>query len=309
MEQPGGSVNGNGVQVKPWHFDLDLPRNVLNALKTRQPKICILDTAYVISNSNANYKEMFVQEHLPGARHFDISQILKTNPDGSAQFAHPLEFQAYARTLGIDSDCQVITYDHGEHPKSIITATFVWWLFKLYGHSKVTVMNGGLKEWKKFTSNEPTYQPASGPARAIQPGNLKAAWNPKWIITYPDVLSKVQDKKTQIVDSRNVNEYSGAVKPDDAKESGRIKYAINIPTSELISSDGGLKNLQEIKEILKTKKVDGNQPVIVYDNTAIEASALYFSLVQAGYEARLYDDGWKEWAENAPIEYKDRGTQ
>jgi len=257
---------------------------------------------------SSNYKEMYIQEHIPGSRHFDISQILKTLPDGSAQLAHPLEFQAYVRSLGIDDDCQVITYDHGDQSKSIVTATFVWWLFKLYGHSKVTVMNGGLKEWKKYTSSEPSYQAVSGQARAIQGGNFKAGWNPKWIITYPDVLSKVQDKKTQIADSRNANEYIGAIKAPDAKETGRIKYSINVPTADLINPDGGLKNQQEIKELLKAKKIDGSQPVVVYDNTAIEASALYFSMIQAGYDARLYDDGWKEWAENAPIEYKDRGS-
>lgn len=295
----------NSGQFKGVHFDLDLPRYVLNALKNGQPKICILDTAFLADN----YKELYTKEHIPGARHFDIAQILKTLPDGTAQLAHPLEFQSYARSLGIDNDCHVIAYDHSEQSNSVVTATFVWWLFKLYGFTRVTVMNGGLKEWKKFTANEPSFQPISGPAKAVQQGDLKAGWlGPKWIITYPDVLAKVKDRKTQIVDSRNPNEYSGVIKPSDAKESGRIKYAVNVPTSDIINDEGGLKTLTEIKEFFSNKKVDPAQPAIAYDNSALMASALYFSMNQAGYEVRLYDGGWKEWAEKAPVEYKERGT-
>ena len=35
------------------------------------------------------------------------------------------------RSLGVDSDCLVVLYDHGEKDISLMTATFVWWAFKV----------------------------------------------------------------------------------------------------------------------------------------------------------------------------------
>lgn len=132
-------------------FDVDSAGNVLDAMKNKA-KLCLLDTATAV--------QRYYEEHIPGARHFDFSKVTKRTTSGSFEFAHPLDFQTYARSLGVDNDCRIVAYDHSETNGSIATATFAWFMFKLYGHKNVTLMNGGLKEWKKVVK-EPEYQPVS----------------------------------------------------------------------------------------------------------------------------------------------------
>uniref|UniRef100_A0A915JAK2 Uncharacterized protein n=1 Tax=Romanomermis culicivorax TaxID=13658 RepID=A0A915JAK2_ROMCU len=84
------------------HFDLDLPSFVLNALKTGEPKICILDTSYALTASGesptkSNY-ETYLKEHLPFAKFFDINKVVKYTDNGVAQLTHPLQFQDYCRS-------------------------------------------------------------------------------------------------------------------------------------------------------------------------------------------------------------------
>lgn len=70
----------------------------------------------------------------------------------------PVDFQNYVRSLGVSKDCFVILYDHGETSESMIAATFAWYLFKLYNHNRVTVINGGLRAWKNLEKDFPQFR-------------------------------------------------------------------------------------------------------------------------------------------------------
>lgn len=262
--------------------------------------MCLLDSAF----SPQRYNE----EHIPGARHFDISKVTKRLSDGSFQIDHPLEFQTYARSLGIDKDCQVVVYDHSDSSKSIVTATYVWSLFKLFGQQKVTVMNGGLKEWKRVVdaSKESAYQATNTPTKAAKDGDFEAVWDPKYVISYSDVEDAVKKGKTQIVDTRSPDFDKGTNKDKDAKEGGRIKGSINAPTEEMLTNEGALKILPDLKKWMTSKNLQTGTPTIVYDNTAMDASALYFVMIQASYpDVKLYDGGWIEFSYKAPRELKE----
>uniref|UniRef100_A0A915K8Z5 Rhodanese domain-containing protein n=1 Tax=Romanomermis culicivorax TaxID=13658 RepID=A0A915K8Z5_ROMCU len=176
----GSGYRGNGSGVSyydksggPPHA-LEQPEFILNALKSGDRKLCVLDTAYM----NPNYAQLYAEEHIPSAkfellprstdaespfRHFDINKVLNKNTNfGDQSVVTPLvnilDFQNYVRSLGVTKDCHVTLYDHGEAKNSILTATYVWYLFRLHNYNKVTIINGGLKAWKEWTKNEPRYQ-------------------------------------------------------------------------------------------------------------------------------------------------------
>src|SRR5690606_35146534 len=83
--------------------------------------------------------------HLPGARWFDLDAA----SDHASPLPHmlppPAEFAAYAAGLGISDDSTVVVYDGSGNN---LTAARVWWMFRLFGHEQVAVLDGGLGKWR-----------------------------------------------------------------------------------------------------------------------------------------------------------------
>ena len=51
--------------------------------------------------------------------------------------------------LGVASDNHIIIYDN--HPKhAMFSAPRLWWMFNVFGHSNVSILNGGLTSWLKL---------------------------------------------------------------------------------------------------------------------------------------------------------------
>ncbi len=100
---------------------------LLTAIKTGAPKVCILDTVYLVENPLSEY----FKSHIPSAQHFDINRVTEKTSTNRNNLVHPIKFQSYVRSLGIDSNCYVVLYDHGEDFLAGTTATYAWWLFKV----------------------------------------------------------------------------------------------------------------------------------------------------------------------------------
>ncbi len=167
---------------------------------------------------------------------------------------------------GISQDDPVIIYGEcmpcGGGPAP---ATFVYWIMKSMGKENVRVLDGTVKDWAlagKPTATETAFLPAKTFAALINP-NLSA--------DYDDVSSG----KAQIVDARTMQEFGA----------GSIPGAINIPYENVIINN-------KIKDENKLDRVfaflDKNQPVVVYTNTGLKGSVVWFALTLRGYDARLY---------------------
>lgn len=300
LERFGFGRSDQGGKIIPQNTDAKIvpAEFVRYKIGQRDPKFCLFDSAYLAKN----YTDLYEEEHIKDAQHFDTEKVVTKTTTQRRNLVHPLQFQIYARQLGIDDDCHVVLYDHGETYNSLITATFVWWLFKVYGHTKVSVMNGGLPEWKAKQ-----YETDSGPSANKKEGNFVAKWDPKWIVTFDDVMLNFQKSVYNLVDSRKLVDFTGERKHKLAATAGRIKGAISLPTDHILNKDGSLKSVAELKEIFKNQGLKKEQPYIVYCNTSMQASAMYFAMVQCGYDAKMYDGSWVEWSHRAPDNLKETG--
>ncbi|KRZ79966.1 3-mercaptopyruvate sulfurtransferase [Trichinella papuae] len=281
------------------HRDLLVADDLLELLQKNTGHLCLLDTAYF----GSNYQQLYFEEHLKNSRHFDIRKALEKTPDGGEQLVHPLKFQAYARSLGLQKDCHVILYDHGETEDSILSATFAWWLFKVYSFERVSILNGGLGAWQRLAQRNPNLELAvveRGQPAPVVEGNFIAGWNAFWLSNYADTLEALKKNRTVFLDARPTGHFTGQDRDQLAAKAGRIRGAINIPTETLLTKQGAFKQLPELKQEMKNKRISGNRPIIVYSNDALQASALYFCTVQAGYSTKLFDGGWIEFSAKAP---------
>ncbi len=260
-------------------------------LKIGAPKLCILDAAYLAEN----YTELYDNVHIPGALHFDINSVKNDTMTHLNMPVHPVIFQDYIRSRGIDNTCHVILYNHGESAESIMSVLFAFWTFKVFGFSKVSVLRDGLIGWRNrgfATSNETV--------TVEKRGNFKSSWNSGAIASYNEVLENFETEKYLIVDTRPKAYFQGKEKSKYAKSKGRIKGSINIPYTEFLTEKGMLKSDAHLRRVLLNAGITGRKPVIASCETGFSASMLYFVLRNANVECKLYSGSWVEWSYLAP---------
>lgn len=211
-------------------------------------------------------------EYIPGAISIPYTKFLK---EGGA--LKPVsEIAQELGDAGISQDDPVLIYGEcqpcGGGPSA---ATYVYWIMKYLGHQKLLLMDGEIDTW--VAAKQPTVtNPAVLPAKSYTP-TLK----PELLATYEYVHSGTP----QIVDARTSEEFK-----DDS-----ITGAINIPyesvlTGKRIKDEAALKLL--FSSLVK------NRPVVVYTNTGVKASMVWFALETIGYDARLYS--WQDWQAHQP---------
>jgi rhodanese-related sulfurtransferase len=86
----------------------------------------------------------FCAERIPGAQFFDLDKIADTSVDLPHMLPSEDQFAAAADALGITNDDFIVVYDR----QGIFSSPRVWWTWRVFGHDKIAVLDGGLKAWK-----------------------------------------------------------------------------------------------------------------------------------------------------------------
>lgn len=171
-----------------------------DAMKT-QSKMRILDTSWYLPKLRRNAKSEFKKKHIPGAAFFDIDQCCdKTSP---LDHMLPSEkvFADYVGNLGIEKDTHVVLYDANQ--LGAFSAPRVWWMFRVFGHSAVSVLNGGLRNWE--LEGKPVTNQYVRPTAT----DFKASLSRSWIKNYEDILDNMDTKRFQVVDARPEGRFRG----------------------------------------------------------------------------------------------------
>uniref|UniRef100_A0A0M3JAL9 Rhodanese domain-containing protein n=1 Tax=Anisakis simplex TaxID=6269 RepID=A0A0M3JAL9_ANISI len=91
---------------------------LLTLLITKR-RVCLLEAG--TDRIEKSWKK-FREEHIETAHLLSFANL-----SHSGTPVHPLHFQRYARSLGIDNECHVIVYDRGD----TIWATYAVWIFNV----------------------------------------------------------------------------------------------------------------------------------------------------------------------------------
>ncbi len=154
-------------------------------------------------------------------------------------------------------------------------ATYVYWIMKYLGHKNVRILDGTIDDWvaaRKPTTTEPVVLPMKDYTPTIRP---------ELLATYEYVKSGT----AQIVDARTKAEF----------EAGSIPGSINMPYDSVLDGKK-IKSEDALKSLFSGLGKD--RPVIVYTNTGIKASMVWFALDLLGYDARIYT--WQDWTSHPP---------
>jgi len=200
----------------------------------------------------------------------------------------PLNFKRVMESMGIFNDDHIIIYDQ----KGFFSAARVWWTFKLMGHDKVSILDGGLPLWiaknHAISSIIPDIGRNSSYTPAYQPLIAKSA----------DVRQAILTKSNYIFDARPKARFLGHIdEPRSGLRRGAMPGAMNLFFQELIS-DGKLRSKAELIRIFSKFELKENTTIITTCGSGVTAAILTFALIYIGRSnVRLYDGSWAEWGD------------
>ncbi|MDE8349326.1 MAG: 3-mercaptopyruvate sulfurtransferase [Acidocella sp.] len=256
------------------------------AAKLGDPALVVFDASYYLPNENTDANALFNAAHIPKAQFFDIDQIA----DQTSGLPHMLptadNFATMVGALGVSNHSMIVVYDQ----RGLFSAARVWWMFRVFGHQNVAVLDGGLPTW--LAENRPVTSEVSKPV----PQTFKASMAPHMVRNWQDILENIATKTAIVLDARAAGRFSGAVpEPRSGMRSGHIPGAKSLPFSEMLEA-GKLRSAESLRTIFAAAGVDGEKPVIASCGSGVTAAVLVLGMVIANLpEATIYDGSWSEW--------------
>ncbi|WP_067813529.1 sulfurtransferase [Actinomadura kijaniata] len=210
-------------------------------------------------------------------------------------------FEQLLSAKGIANDDQVILYGGNNN----WFAAYAYWYFKLYGHEKVRLLDGGRKKWE-LDSRELVTDVPERPATEYKAKEQDAA-----IRAFRDEVVDAIGKKN-LIDVRSPDEFSGKLlapahlPQEQAQRAGHVPTARSIPWSKAANDDGTFKSDEELRELYTEAGVDLNKPTIAYCRIGERSSHTWFALHELlGLpDVKNYDGSWTEYGSlvGVPIE-------
>ncbi|MFJ6097112.1 sulfurtransferase [Williamsia muralis] len=235
--------------------------------------------------------------HIPTAQKVDWH--LHLNDPVTRDYISGEQFAELMRSKGIRRDDTVVIYGD----KSNWWAAYALWVFTLFGHEDVRLLDGGRDAWfsedRDITLDVPVYPESDYPVVERDDSLIRA---------FADEVRGALGTEP-LIDVRSPQEYSGErthmpeYPQEGALRGGHIPTAVSIPWAKAAAPDGRFKPKAELDELYADFKSD--DPTIVYCRIGERSSHTWFVLTHLlGFEkVRNYDGSWTEWgnAVRAPI--------
>ncbi|MFN8110746.1 MAG: sulfurtransferase [Thermoleophilia bacterium] len=250
------------------------------------PGWVFVDCRFTLGDPAAGHAA-FAAGHIPGAVHLDLERDL-SGPVGPGTGRHPLPdpgvlADALSRA-GIGDGHTVVCHDDAG---GAMAAARLWWLLRWLGHSRVTVLDGGLAAWRAAGgpfSADPT------PTRA--PATFTARPRPELVADTASVREAVATGTGCLVDARAGERYAGRLEPIDPV-AGHIPGALSLPHTLLLRDDGTMRAPGTARALAAC---GDPAHMVAYCGSGVTAALLALAVVHAtGTMPRLYPGSWSAW--------------
>lgn len=252
------------------------------------PDIVILDASWHLPTANRDARKEFLSAHIPGAQFFDIDELSDTASSLPHMLPSPEKFSSRMRKMGVGDGKRIIAYDS----TGLFSAARAWWMFKVFGHDDVAVLDGGLRKW--LAEGLPVEE---GPARQPQERHFTARFRGSMVKDMREVAAALKSGSAQVADARSGTRFRGEeVEPRPGVRAGHMPGARNVHYASLLEADGTLKPSAAIRDAFAAAGVDLSEPVITSCGSGVTAAILTLGLTLAGArDHALYDGSWTEW--------------
>ena len=241
--------------------------------------------------------------HIPGAGHVDWHRDL--NDQTIRDYLDPQHFATFASQIGITPETTLVFYGD----KSNWWARYALWVFSLFGHKDLLILNGGRDKWiaegRPVTKENPNYPQTKYPVPTRRDDEKIRAF-------FEDTLARSQARKP-LIDVRSPGEFKGEIThmPEYPQEGvlrgGHVPGAKSVPWKTAVRGDGTFKSRAELEKIYQeTLGYEPKEDTIVYCRIGERSSHTWFVLTKLlGFEKVWnYDGSWTEWGNKVrvPIE-------
>jgi thiosulfate/3-mercaptopyruvate sulfurtransferase len=277
-------------------------------MTTKLENPVLVSTDWVLENiNNPKIRIVEVNEdvllydtgHIPNAVKIDWHTDL--NDPVKRDYINEEQFEKLCSEKGISNDTTVVFYGD----KNNWWAAYALWVFNLFGHELVKIMDGGRNKWiqegKPLTKEVPQFPKTNYKAKKRNDNPIRA---------FKDEIIEHIKKGGILIDVRSPKEYTGELihMPDYPQEGalrgGHIPTAINIPWATAVNEDGTFKPIEELRKIYKEKfNITEDKEIITYCRIGERSAHTWFVLKYLlNYpKVKNYDGSWTEWGNSVKV--------
>lgn len=259
------------------------------------PLVRPVDGSFYLPAHKRDADAEYLAGHIPGAARFDVDKIADHATDLPHMLPSPESFAKTVSALGLGSDCHIVAYDGF----GLLSAARVWWMFRVFGHDRVSVLDGGMPKW--LAEGRPT---ESGPAQPA-PRSFKPSFRADLVRSADQVATIIRIGGTQIVDARSAARFEGTeAEPRAGLRSGHIPGSRSVPSGSILAPDKTMLPPAELEKLFREAGIDPGQPIITTCGSGVTACMLALALNETGHpDVPVYDGSWSEWGarEELPV--------
>ncbi|XAR56915.1 3-mercaptopyruvate sulfurtransferase [Bertholletia excelsa] len=275
----------------------------------REPHMKVLDASWYLPHEERNPLREYQVAHIPGALFFDLDGISDLTTNLPHMLPSEEAFAAGVSALGIENKDGVVVYDG----KGLYSAARVWWMFRVFGHDRVWVLDGGLPRWRasgfdvESSASSDAILKASAAREAVVkvyngqpvgPITFQTKFRPHLVWSVEQIKKNMEDKTYQHIDARPKGRFDG-IDPEPRKgiRSGHIPGSKCIPFTEVMDSSQTFLPVDELKRRFDQEGISLDSPCVASCGTGVTGSILALALFRLGKaDVPVYDGSWTEWA-------------
>lgn len=251
------------------------------------PDVKVVDATWYLPTLGRDAKAEHAAAHIPGAVYFDIDDIADEQSPLPHMLPSPEKFSSRVRKLGLGDGARIVVYDNNHYSAS----ARVWWMFRVFGHDDVAVLDGGFAKWR--AEGRPVDDRRANPREA----HFTARRNNLLVRDLEQLRANLVTRRDQVVDARSAGRFRATEpEPRAGLRGGHIPQSFNLPYPEVIADDGTILPVDELRQRFDSLGVDLQKPLVTTCGSGVTACTLALALARMGRkDVAVYDGSWSEW--------------
>ena len=240
-----------------------------------RPGLVVFDASYYLAAAGRDAHAEYRAAHIPGAVYFDVDRL----SDAASPLPHmllaPEAFADAIGRLGAGDPDRIVVYDTSG---TNFSAARAWWMFRIYGHDDVAVLDGGFAAWQRAGL------PVESGERSRAPAHFTPRYRAELVRTLAQVRDAQGDGSAQVVDARSPGRFTGTEpEPRAGLRGGHMPGSRNLPYASFTGPDGLLLDKATLERKFREAGVDLAQPVIASCGSGVTACTILLALDLLGH--------------------------